>query len=292
MRIAHISDLHILDLEGVRWTRFLNKRLTGLVNLVGKRKGAHPVHLARRLVETLQIDPVDHVVVTGDLTNLALESELAMARSILAPLGDAGRLSLIPGNHDVYTRGAERARRFEQYFGDWMWPADAHAAQHHYPWQKRLTAGGEAVTLLGFGSAVARMPLFATGVVSEAQLERLAALTPSLAGTFPIALVHHNLHVRGWRKDKMHGLVNRDAFLDACDAAGVRLVLHGHTHVAHRFAHASMDVIGSGSSTWWSERDDHVARYNVYRIEGGRLVDVEVRRYDQATNSFRALAAP
>ncbi|MCC6621128.1 MAG: metallophosphoesterase [Deltaproteobacteria bacterium] len=293
MRIAHVSDLHILDLAGVGWTRFLNKRLTGLVMLIGKRKEAHPVRLARRLVEALlELEP-DHVVVTGDLTNLSLESELAAAREVLAPLGDHTRLSLIPGNHDVYTRGSERARRFERTFAPWMWPGVDGPDEHHYPWVKRLAGrdGSGDVTLLGFGSAVARLPLIATGVVSARQLERLAEVAPSLSSSFPIALVHHNLHVRGWRKDRMHGLANRDGFLAACSAAGVRLVLHGHTHVAHRFVHDGMDVIGSGSSTWWSERDDHIARFNVYRIAGGRLEGVEVRRYDRATDRFEPLAA-
>ncbi|MFO0748672.1 MAG: metallophosphoesterase [Myxococcota bacterium] len=279
MRIAHLSDLHVLDLTGVRWTRFLNKRATGLVNLVGSRKDAHPVALAERLVQTLVADPVDHVVVTGDLTNLALESELAAARRVLEPLAVGGRLSVIPGNHDVYTRGAERARRFEQVFGDWMWaPREA----HDYPWLKRL---GD-VSLLGFGSAVARLPFIATGLVSKAQLTRLRELGPALAGTFPIALVHHNLHARGWRKDAMHGLKNRDEFLEACAGVGVRLVLHGHTHVSHRMSQHGMDIIGSGSSTWSSEHPAHIARYNVYHVEAGRLAGVEVRRYDRQADAF------
>lgn len=283
MRIAQISDLHVLDLTGVRWTRFLNKRVTGLVNLVGKRKDAHPLPLARRLIETLLAEPLDHIVVTGDLTNLALESELAAARKLLEPLAATGKLSVIPGNHDVYTRGAERARRFEQVFGDWMWaPGEAHA----YPWLKRV---GD-VSLVGFGSAVARIPFIATGVVADAQLARLKMLAPALAGTFPIALVHHNLHPRGWRKDKMHGLANRDAFLAACADAGVRMVLHGHTHVSHRFESHGMDVIGSGSSTWSSENPAHAARFNVYHVANGQLAGIEVRRYERATDTFVPMA--
>lgn len=125
--------------------------------------------------------------------------------------------------------------------------------------------------------------------MSEAQLERLAGLGAVLTGAFPIALVHHNLHVRGWRKDAMHGLDNRDVFLAACARVGVQLVLHGHTHVAHRFVKDGMDIIGSGSSTWWSEHDNHIARFNVY-IEAGRLAHVEVRRYDRASDGFRPVS--
>lgn len=288
MRIAHLSDLHVLDLTGVGWTRFVNKRLTGLVNLRGKRKDAHPTALAERLVQTLVDDPVDHVVVTGDLTNLSLESELAAARKVLEPLGGYTKLSVIPGNHDVYTGGAQRSRRFEQYFGDWMWKP---GEPQNYPWLKQLGSGDDRVSLLGFGSAVARLPLIATGVVGKSQLERLRSLGSQLSGTFPIAMVHHNLHPRGFRKDAMHGLTNRDAFLDACAAVGVKVVLHGHTHVAHRFVRDGIDIIGSGSSTWSSTHLDHVARFNVYHVSGGRLSSVEVRRYDQPADRF-SLVSP
>lgn len=281
MRLAHLSDVHVLDLEGVRWTRFLNKRLTGLANLAGKRRDAHPTRLLEAAVAELADDAsIDHVVVTGDLTNLALESELARARKILAPL--AHKISVIPGNHDVYTRGAEKSRRFETHFGDWMWSG----TDLDYPWLKLL---GD-VALLGFSSALARLPFIATGHVSQAQLARLAALHESgaFAGRCAVALVHHNVHPRGFRKDRMHGLGNREPFIAALAAAGVRLVLHGHTHVAHRFEHEGVTIIGSGSSTWSSLDPAHVGRYNVYDIDATGLRGVEVRRWDESLARFVA----
>ncbi|MDP6944530.1 MAG: metallophosphoesterase, partial [Myxococcota bacterium] len=67
--LAHASDLHVLDTEGVPLRRYLNKRLTGLVSLGLKRKAAHPVHIAERLVADLVEVAPDHVLITGDLTN-------------------------------------------------------------------------------------------------------------------------------------------------------------------------------------------------------------------------------
>lgn len=284
MRIAHLSDIHVLDLTEVRWTRFLNKRLTGLVNLVGHRKNAHPQALLETAVAELAAAPdIDHVVVTGDLTNLALESELTRARELLSPL--AGRLSVIPGNHDVYTRGAERSRRFEGHFGDWMWTG---GEGHHYPWLKLLGPSDTGVALLGFSSAVARLPFIAAGVVSAAQIARLGSLVSegAFGGRTPVALVHHNLHARGFRKDKMHGLSGREAFLAALEQAGVKLLLHGHTHVAHRMHAHGLDVIGSGSSTWASEDPRHIARYNVYDVGPGGLEKVEIRTYSAHARAF------
>jgi 3',5'-cyclic AMP phosphodiesterase CpdA len=284
MRLAHLSDVHVLDLEGVHWTRFVNKRLTGLVNLVGSRRDAHPQALLEAAVAELQTDAsIDHVVITGDLTNLALESELARARRILEPL--AGRISVIPGNHDVYTRGAERSRRFESWFGDWMW---ASGKPQTYPWVKHVDRPDHpGLTLIGFCSAVARLPFFATGVVSQPQLDRTRALGPTLAPRIPVALVHHNLHARGFRKDRMHGLSNRDAFLDTLAESGVRLCLHGHTHVAQRSAIRNVEVIGSGSSTWSANHPDHIGRYNVYSFSTDGLEAVEVRRWHATSSAFR-----
>lgn len=279
MRLAHLSDVHVLDLSGVRWTRFVNKRLTGMANLVGKRKGAHPTELLEVAVAELVEDgSIDHVVITGDLSNLSLESEFERARQILEPL--AGRLSVIPGNHDVYTRGSQRKRRFEHFFDDWMWGPDA--SDGAYPWVKLF----DEIALIGFSSAVARLPFVATGHVARAQLDRLDELAPTFGDRYSVALVHHNVHQRGFRKDRMHGLSNRDQLLSRLAAANVELLLHGHTHVAHRFERDGITIIGSGSSTWASSNPAHVGRYNVYDIDRGGLRDVQVRRWDPAARRF------
>ena len=87
MILAHASDLHVLDLKGVAPWRYLNKRLTGLVSLALARKSAHPPHIAERLVSDLLDIAPDHVLVTGDLTNLALEPEFTWpVHKVLASL--------------------------------------------------------------------------------------------------------------------------------------------------------------------------------------------------------------
>ncbi len=83
MRIAHFSDLHLLSLEGVPAWRFLNKRLTGWVNLRLKRGHMHKASYVRAIAREIARSRIDHVVVTGDLTNLALEPEFELARGVL-----------------------------------------------------------------------------------------------------------------------------------------------------------------------------------------------------------------
>src|SRR5208282_3996755 len=122
MRIAHFSDLHVLDLEGVGAHRFLNKRMTGYAMLRMNRSHIHRSSTVGAIAREIAKSGVDHVVVTGDLTNLALESEFAAVRRIfdqelrLSPHD----VSIVPGNHDVYTRGALTSRRFSTYFADYM----------------------------------------------------------------------------------------------------------------------------------------------------------------------------
>lgn len=282
--LAHLSDLHVLDLEGVPLRRYVGKRATGLVSLALGRRRAHSSEVLGSLVQDLLARPADHVVVTGDLTNLSLEPELAKARSLLEPLASGGRLSVIPGNHDVYTKDAARERTFERYFGDLMGDPAPGADGSRYPWHRRVAG----LDLVGLSSAEPRPLLLAGGRVDPRQLDRLRELSRSqgLHERFTVGLVHHNLHRRGLRKDLMHGLSNRDEVLEACARAGIDLLLHGHTHVAHRFRHGAMRVVGCGSSTWTSTDPGHVARYNAYHIEEGALSRVEVRVWDPRTSRF------
>jgi 3',5'-cyclic AMP phosphodiesterase CpdA len=83
VRIAHISDLHVIALEGAVPLRLLNKRLTGYVNLKLVRSPLHQLPLAQAVAREIRRMDVDHVVVTGDLTNLALEREFERARTLL-----------------------------------------------------------------------------------------------------------------------------------------------------------------------------------------------------------------
>ncbi|MGM0577593.1 MAG: metallophosphoesterase family protein [Myxococcota bacterium] len=282
--LAHLSDIHVLDLADVGLRRYLNKRLTGLANLLARRHGGHPRPILEAAVRDLLERPVDHVLLTGDLTNLALEAEFEQARAALEPLARYEYLSVVPGNHDIYTRGAARASRFEAYFGDLMWRDGVPRPEERYPWYKR--AGD--IHLVGLNSAVPRLPLIASGRVADDQLGRLAWLSRDngFHDGFTVGLVHHNLHPRGRRKDWMHGLRNRDSVLEACHGAGLDLLLHGHTHAANRFRHRAMHVVGSGSSTWDAEHPDHVARYNVYHVRGHALQHVEVRAWDSEAGRF------
>src|SRR5262245_58103586 len=125
--VAHISDLHALSLRGASPLAFLShKRLAGGLNLLLRRASKHPLRLFTALVDDLNRVRPDHVACTGDLTNLGLDPEFAAARAELdrIALGPSA-VTVVPGNHDVYTWDARRARRFERFIGPYARSDDA-----------------------------------------------------------------------------------------------------------------------------------------------------------------------
>jgi 3',5'-cyclic AMP phosphodiesterase CpdA len=279
MLIAHISDLHVLDLHGVPLRRFANKRLTGLVNLWTARRHSHPLEIFDALVETLRTGPFEHVVVTGDLTNLSLETEFARARAGIERIGGPERVTLVPGNHDIYTPDAKRNALFERAFAPWIGPT--------FPFCKRV---GE-VALIGMNSAFPTAPVLSYGAIGKRQRQAMVELARSerCRDAFKVVLLHHNLHARTQRiKDLSSRLMDRRAFLAALAEADADLVLHGHTHKANRFVSErgghSIPIFGCGSSTW-SDRHNP-ARFNVYAIEHGALTSAHRHVLDLETGRF------
>lgn len=58
---------------------------------------------AVRIRDTLLGGAIDHVVISGDLTERGRRIELARFEELFGPLQRAGRLSVVPGNHDRLT---------------------------------------------------------------------------------------------------------------------------------------------------------------------------------------------
>ncbi len=291
MQIAQISDLHVLDLEAVHIRDFMNKRLTGGLNLLTGRRNAHPIEVMERLVEDLSVQAPDHVVVTGDVTNLSLPGEFQRASRLLRTLGGYDRLTVIPGNHDIYTAGAQRQRRFESYFGHLLFGPDASEDDWIFPAVKDLGN----VVIVGLCSALPTAPMMAWGRVGAEQLKRVREKLAGLEQPkrFTIGLVHHNLHKHGGWTESMSWLRDRDEVVSTLLSLDFDMLLHGHTHKAHRFSVSrdghTMYVIGSGSSTWNSSNPSHVARYNLYQIEDGQLRRIRTRIYDQTRRRFEWL---
>jgi 3',5'-cyclic AMP phosphodiesterase CpdA len=264
LRFLHCSDIHLFNLRGVGAHRFLNKRLTGGVNLMLKRGKHHDGALFDRVAEHAREQQVDRVVITGDLSNLALEQEFEHIVSKLDAIGLP--VTVIPGNHDVYTRGAERAGRFEAMLGQFMDGQRAGNGERFYPFVQRF---GE-VALVGVSTAQASLPLYAVGTVGTAQLERLDEILAQLdgEGLKRIVLIHHP--VMPGVSLRRHNLLDLEAFGQVIARRGAELILHGHEHRAIDGTIPGpkdpVPVHGISSATNLSRHPGREASFSIYDV--------------------------
>jgi len=302
MRIAHISDLHILALEGAIPFRLLNKRATGYANLKLHRKHRHKSELVRAIAAHLSKGGIDHVVITGDVSNLALETEFAAVRSILDDvLGlPPDAVSIVPGNHDVYTRGAARDQRFARYFEPYL--------ASDLPQHRVLHAGGMfpvvklrgPAAFIGLSTALPRLPFVAAGRLGEAQLDKLELIlaSPEVRARTPVILLHHPLHnPPTWMKARLEGLDDANRLSRVLGGLQRGLLLHGHLHRRlHRTLLTStghVDVIGATSASLVHESPERMAGFNLYELgSDGMITALDSYRYNEAERTFATTALP
>jgi 3',5'-cyclic AMP phosphodiesterase CpdA len=162
--------------------------------------------------------------------------ELQAAAKLLAPWADAGRLTVVPGNHDVWSRPAAEGWRFLKYVGvDGRGMKDPHAVFPH-----RVDLG--EVLLLALDSARwGAEPLATPGALGPEQLQALreAARHALQAGKALVVALHHHLvlpperipsdaHLAGMR------LADADQVVRVAAEQPVAAILHGHRHAAFR----------------------------------------------------------
>jgi 3',5'-cyclic AMP phosphodiesterase CpdA len=285
VRIAHISDLHLLDLTGAVPFRLFNKRLSGYVNLRAKRKAIHRKPLAEVTARAIRESDADHVAITGDVSNLALEREFAMVRRFIEhDLGmPPDRVSLVPGNHDAYTRGAFSSQRFRQFFAPYL-ESDlpGMSAGRGFPYV-RLRG---PCAIIGLSTAVPRLPLVASGRLGRAQLSALEKILehPEVAKRTPVLLQHHPIHDPPTRAKKLfEGLADAGAERRILDRLVRGVVLHGHLHRRARLpletSAGRIDAFCATSASLYSDTENRMAGFNTYDFDDrGELVDVRAHR--------------
>jgi 3',5'-cyclic AMP phosphodiesterase CpdA len=243
---------------------------------------------------------VDHVVVTGDLTNLALESEYALAHELFErELGlDPLHVTIVPGNHDVYTRGAYSERRFGQYFASYLQSdlPDLVSELGAFPVVKLRGP----LAIIGLSSAVPRLPLVAAGRIGENQLASLRAVLahPEVRKRTPVVALHHPPHLPGRAlKARMEGLHDSDALVEVLDELGSGLVLHGHLHRRLRRSHATRtgrwEAVGATSASLVHPEPNKMAGFNLYTFGAdGALSSMTAEVLDTASGTFTEAIIP
>lgn len=295
MKIGHISDLHIFAMDDVRPRRFLNKRLVGGTNLLFHRSKAHSPEVVQIALERLDDEGVDHIAISGDITNLALDEEFEEAERIIGQLDDAyARVSVVPGNHDYYVPDVLERRPFERVFARYM-ESDlpSYQLETGYPFCKLL---GDEVALVGLNSGVPSPPFFAIGRVDERELRSLDALLddPKVRDRFKVVMVHHPLlPFEHSRVQFYRCMTNAEDVLSVLRWRNVELAIHGHNHYYHslELPHlgkpGTLHICEAGSTSITSAKDEHYAgKYNVYHIEDGRLHRIETHMFEASAEDF------
>ncbi len=278
--LAHLSDAHIGPIPRPNLHELLGKRVTGYVNWLYKRAGQHDMGVLGRLVEDMRAQQPDHVLMTGDIVNIGLPAEIALAKEWLATLGAPEAVSFTPGNHDAYV--ADVTKMVHEVFEPWT---KSETATPAFPYLRRR----EGVALIGLDSGVPTAPFVASGRLGEDQLAALGALLDQTRaeGLTRVVFLHHPPHVGGARI--LRGLDDAAAFESVVASHGAELVVHGHNHKPSVAYIATPEgwapVVGVASASAKPGGHYPAAAYNLYGIDregGGVKVTLRRRELNEA----------
>ncbi len=263
-RLAHLSDPHLPPLPIARMRDLAGKRATGLYNWRRIRQHVHREDIARRIVDDIRSQQPDHIAVTGDLINIALEIEFIHARRWLETVGPPSQVSLVPGNHDAYVRSAAEFPR--RHWQDYMSGNDGTVSTADFPYVRRLGP----IAIVGVSSAIPTAPLIARGRVGPEQLQRLGAALTELGreGLFRVVLIHHPPVSRA--ANSINKLIDAAALRTVLANSGAELLLYGHHHIhEHVWLQGPTTPIpsfGVPSASGLADGKHDMAGYNLYEI--------------------------
>ena len=261
--LAHLSDPHLPPLPAPRLRDLAGKRALGYLNWTRNRQKFHRRDVLDALVSDMQAQGPDHIAITGDLVNLALEAEFAPSRAWLESVGAPDRVTVIPGNHDTYVRVTRH--RFTEAWGNYLGSDDTPDAGVTFPSLRRRGP----LALVSVSSAVPTPPLMATGWLGRNQLEALERILAGLSAeqAFRILLIHHPLRSDSRTKRLTDSFELRGLLLQY----GVELILHGHDHVHSTIwidgPNGTIPAIGVPSASAVAHGRYPAAAYNLFSIE-------------------------
>lgn len=276
--LAHLSDVHLSPLPPIGARHWNLKRLLGWLNWQRRRRHLYSRDVLDRIVADIAEQAPDHIAVTGDLANLGLPAEHEAALAWLRTLGDAERVTVIPGNHDIYSHiGADHGT------ARWHPHMSPNTAAADYAIAEAQSAGmsGDAafpfvrrfgrLAIIALNSAVPTRPFYAIGRMGKAQLDRLARILDRLGaeGLTRVVLIHHP-PLPGLAKAR-HDLQDADALAEVLTRHGAELVLHGHEHISSEHWHPApsghIPIIGVPSASLARPyKKEPLARYHLYRV--------------------------
>ena len=310
LTLAHLSDVHLAPLPRLPLAHANVKRALGFLNWHRKRHAVHRPEVVAALLADLTMQNVDHIAVTGDLVNIGLPEEYTAAQAWLERLGSPRDVSVVPGNHDIYTRlvGDPGVERWRGYMDSDDWGRTLTSSWVGFPYARRI----RNVALIGLCSAIPTPPFVAGGRLGPEQLARLPGLLDACRrdGLIRVVLIHHPPFPG--QASRLRGLFDTKALQGVIAQHGAELILHGHNHVnmLARSEWPGGSVIALGVPSFSAGKAHHgesLGRYNLIRFlpesetglgieligrglsgSGLEVVEVERRRLDTSAGAATA----
>ncbi len=225
---------------------------------------------------------VDHLVVTGDVTLSGEPTEFEKAKKLLEPWAESGKLTVLPGNHDVWSYEAAEKYRFLRAIGvDGM---GMRAAVQSFPCAVPL--GDEAVLIALDSARWGEDPWQTPGKLGSQQLRVARELVREHARREKAVLlaVHHHLVIPQERvpsdaRVARMPLADADQIVRMVAELPIAAVLHGHRHVAFRVdlpaPTGTTPVLCAGSASRVADEPVRRARAFVYEVDRTGVKNVE-----------------
>jgi 3',5'-cyclic AMP phosphodiesterase CpdA len=264
LRLLHVSDLHF-------GTPSVPEQVEALEEIIAR-------------------EPLDAIVVSGDISQRTRTREFTRGRHFIAYAEQFAPVMIVPGNHDVAW---------------WTDPMGLGSHEAMYTRYRRFIRGElepvmrlPGVTLVGLNSAHGIQPYTLTlrprdlAVVGSLRGEQwthaqvMFASAP--AGDLRVLVLHHNL-LRG-RLSGRWGLANRAPGVAAAAATGADLVLCGHDHqvrVEQVHAAGRTFVVVSASTLTDRVRGGEPASFNLIEADrADRSLSVSVWEWSDERRTF------
>jgi 3',5'-cyclic AMP phosphodiesterase CpdA len=236
--------------------------MTVFVQISDTHFGTESAPVVEALVRMVVAEAPSLVVLSGDLTQRARPAQFRAARAFVDRLQAPAAL-VIPGNHDIALFNVA-SRLFSPY------------ARHRQAFGHDLEPSFESAALLVVSVNTTRPYLHERGVVSAAQVERVARrLERARPGQLRVVVTHQPVHVIR-AEDRAELLRGHERAVRRWAASGADLILGGHSHLPfvrplhdqHAGLARRLWVVQAGTAVSSRLRHDAVNSVNVVRCLG------------------------
>ena len=227
MRLVHLTDPHLSSLQSESFSKLRGKRWSGYLSWKKNRRKRYLPSVLNSLTEAVKAEAADQILLTGDLIQIGLETEIAQATQWLTELGPAEKVMLVPGNHDIYAQGS--ADIVYQAWSEYLFQGDPSGSAGNvarFPVERRLGK----LSLIGVSTACVTPVFMASGRLGNKQLNELSEMLDQASdeGQLVCLLIHHPPlpGMTHWRK----ALSDAAALKTILERHPPALTFHGHLH--------------------------------------------------------------